>query len=109
MTYAVEAERHPTARFASELGGGAGTVWYNEDDADCPVTMTWSGTSGNYVLTFDTAGLSSGFVQATYEQGQESYTSFGGAGLELTKIRIGGKVYTVGTATIDGKTVLTLE
>ena len=109
VTYAVEAEQHPTARFASELGGDAGTVWYNEDDADCPVTMTWSGTSGNYVLTFDTAGLSAGFVQATYEQGQESYTSFGGAGLELTKIRIGGKVYTVGTATIDGKTVLTLE
>ena len=109
VTYAVEAEQHPTARFASELGGDAGTVWYNEDDADCPVTMTWSGTSGNYVLTFDTAGLSAGFVQAAYEQGQESYTSFGGAGLELTKIRIGGKVYTVGTATIDGKTVLTLE
>ena len=109
VTYAVEAEQHPTARFASELGGDAGTVWYNEDDAGCPVTMTWSGTSGNYVLTFDTAGLSAGFVQATYEQGQESYTSFGGAGLELTKIRIGGKVYTVGTATIDGKTVLTLE
>ncbi len=109
VTYAVEAEQHPTARFASELGGDAGTVWYNEDDAGCPVTMTWSGTSGNYVLTFDTAGLSAGFVQADYEQGQESYTSFGGAGLELTKIRIGGKVYTVGTATIDGKTVLTLE
>ena len=109
VTYAVEAEQHPTARFASELGGDAGTVWYNEDDAGCPVTMTWSGTSGNYVLTFDTAGLSAGFVQAAYEQGQESYTSFGGAGLEITKIRIGGKVYTVGTATIDGKTVLTLE
>ena len=109
VTYAVEAEQHPTAHFASKLGGEAGTVWYNEGDADCPVTMTWSGTSGNYVLTFDTAGLSPGFVQATYEQGQESYTSFGGAGLELTKIRIGGKVYTVGTATIDGKTVLTLE
>lgn len=109
VTYAVEAEQHPTARFAAELGGGAGTVWYSEDDADCPVTMTWSGTSGNYVLTFDTAGLSAGFVQATYEQVQESYTSFGGAGLELTKIRIGGKVYTVGTSTIDGKTVLTLE
>lgn len=109
VTYAVEAEQHPTARFAAELGGDAGDVWYSEDDADCPVTMTWSGTSGNYVLTFDTAGLSAGFVQATYEQGQESYTSFGGAGLELTKIRIGGKVYTVGTATIDGKTVLTLE
>ena len=109
VTYAVEAEQHPTAQFASALGGDAGTVWYNEGDADCPVTMTWSGTSGNYVLTFDTAGLSAGFVQATYEQGQESYTSFGGAGLELTKIRIGGKVYTVGTATIDGKTVLTLQ
>ena len=109
VTYAVEAEQHPTAQFASALGGDAGTVWYNEDDPDCPVTMAWSGTSGNYVLTFDTAGLSTGFVQATYEQGQESYTSFGGAGLELTKIRIGGKVYTVGTATIDGKTVLTLE
>lgn len=109
VTYAVEAEQHPTAQFASALGGDAGTAWYNEDDADCPVTMAWSGTSGNYVLTFDTAGLSPGFVQATYEQGQESYTSFGGAGLELTKIRIGGKVYTVGTATIDGKTVLTLE
>ena len=94
---------------ASALGGDAGTVWYNEDDPDCPVTMAWSGTSGNYVLTFDTAGLSPGFVQATYEQGQESYTSFGGAGIELTKIRIGGKVYTVGTATIDGKTVLTLQ
>lgn len=109
VTYAVEADQHPTAQFASSLGGDAGTVWYNEDDPDCPVTMAWSGTSGNYVLTFDTAGLSTGFVQATYEQGQESYTSFGGAGLELTKIRIGGKVYTVGTATIDGKTVLTLE
>ena len=109
VTYAVEAEQHPTAQFASKIGGDAGTVWYNEGDEDCPVTMTWSGTSGNYVLTFDTAGLSAGFVQATYEQGQESYTSFGGAGLELTKIRIGGKVYTVGTATIDGKTVLTLE
>ena len=109
VTYAVEAEQHPTAKFASALGGEPGTVWYSEDDADCPVTMTWSGTSGNYVLTFDTAGLSTGFVQATYEQGQESYTSFGGSGLELTKIRIGGKVYTVGTATIDGKTVLTLE
>lgn len=109
VTYAVEAEQHPTAQFASALGGDAGTVWYNEGDADCPVTMAWSGTSGNYVLTFDTAGLSAGFVQATYEQGQESYTSFGGAGLELTKIRIGGKVYTVGTATIDGKTVLTLQ
>ena len=109
VTYAVEAEQHPTAQFASALGGDAGTVWYNEDDPDCPVTMAWSGTSGNYVLTFDTAGLSPGFVQATYEQGQESYTSFGGAGIELTKIRIGGKVYTVGTATIDGKTVLTLE
>ena len=109
VTYAVEAEQHPTAQFASKLGGEAGTVWYNEGDADCPVTMTWSGTSGNYVLTFDTAGLSAGFVQATYEQGQESYTSFGGSGLELTKIRIGGKVYTVGTATIDGKTVLTLQ
>ena len=109
VTYAVEAQSHPTARFAAGLGGGGGTVWYDEDDADCPVTMTWSGASGNYVLTFDTAGLSAGFVQATYEQGQESYASFGDAGLELTKIRIGGKVYTVGAATIDGKTVLTLE
>lgn len=109
MTYAVEAESHPTARFAASLGGDGGTVWYDEDAADCPVTMTWSGASGNYVLTFDIAGFPSGFVQAAYGQGGETYTSFGGAGLELTRIRIGGRAYTVGTATVDGKTVLTLE
>mgnify|MGYP004666815269 FL=1 len=47
------------------------------------------------------------YVYATYEQGGDTVIR-NHAAVSMEKLVLGGRTYTLGTATIDGKTVLTL-
>ncbi len=82
--------------------------WKSQDDAASLVTVAWSGTASNYVATVTTkAAQAQMFVRAEYEVSSEPYIK-NHVSVEMQTIRLGGKSYTLGTATIDGKTVLTL-
>lgn len=82
--------------------------WKKESDADCPATVVWTGESGAYVATITPkVGTSRLFFKATYEKGGETYIN-NVAPVAMRYIMIGGTRYRIGTATIDGHTVLTL-
>lgn len=70
--YPVQAEAHPVLRIAATL---ANPTWYAEDDASCPANVSWSGTSGNYVVQVQAKSSSATqmFVKAEYEVGGETY------------------------------------
>lgn len=106
VTYSVVSDAHPTAEFGRSPGG----PWLRDGEEGSPVSFSWSGGSGAWQLDFDVSGGddAAGFVRATYETGGGSYTAFGGGGVELGRIRVGGIPYIAGVSRIDGKTVLTL-
>lgn len=106
VTYTVVSDAHPTAEFSTDLCG----PWFADGDPHCPASFSWSGSSGAWTLTLTTPGDADGrgFIRAAYETGGESYTAFGGGGVEVRKIVVGGVPYIAGTSRIDGKTVLTL-
>ena len=70
--YPVQAEAHPVLQIAATL---TNPTWYAEDNASCPANVSWSGTSGNYVVQVQAKSASATelFVKAEYEVGGETY------------------------------------
>lgn len=108
VKYSVASAEHPTCEMATDLSG----TWYAEGDASAPFTVAWSGSSGAWVMTATAPSGGSfpktGFFRATYAAGGDTVAAFGKGVRFDGGIVIGETTYTVGTATVDGKTVLTL-
>ena len=114
VVYNVVSDTAPTLHVATSLQAGAATVWKDEGADGCPASFAgWTGSSGAWTnalwrTTTPAAGASDAlFCYATYEQGGETVVK-NHAPVALSKLVLGGVTYAVGTATIDGKTVLTL-
>lgn len=104
VTNAVSA---PKAMFCRDI---ANPEWYAEDDPGCPCNVDWTHPSERiYVCEWWTQGDEPKmFMRSQYGQGSESRI-VQNAPVEMQYIVIGGTKYALGTATIDGKTVLTLS
>lgn len=103
--YAVESADHPKIYVTRSL---TPVDWKAEDDADCPATVSWSGSSGNWTaVVAGKVAEAQLFVKAEYEVGGNTYIKQS-APVSVQKLVLGGNEYRVGTATISGHTVLTL-
>lgn len=104
VTNAVSA---PKAMFCRDI---ANPEWYAEDDAGCPCNVEWTHpTERIYVCEWWPQGDEPKmFMRSQYGQGSESRI-VQNAPVEMQYIVLGGTKYALGTATIDGKTVLTLS
>lgn len=107
--YSVDSATHPTIEYSDTLENGG--VWYKEGDSDFPLTILWT---RNDTLNYWSAYLTDprdnvqGFFRATYEAGADTVVSVGSTPMAMEYIYLGGKKYKLGTATINGNTVLTL-
>lgn len=99
--YSFTSGKAPIMEFTEDLKNGP---WYKDTDEGAPHTVTWEGS----VATVKVPTNSAGFFRAFYWAGGENYVESTQA-MKLSRINIGGTTYTLGTATISGKTVLTLE
>ena len=108
VKYSVASAEHPTCEMATDLNG----AWYAEGDASAPFSVAWSGSSGAWVMTATAPSGGSfpktGFFRATYTAGGDTVTAFGKGVRFDGGVVIDGTTFMVGTATVDGKTVLTL-
>lgn len=103
--YAVESADHPKIYVTRSL---TPVDWKDEEDADCPATVSWSGSSGNWTaVVAGKVAEAQLFVKAEYEVGGNTYIKQS-APVSVQKLVLGGNEYRVGTATISGHTVLTL-
>ena len=105
-TYAVtNAASAPVAMFCRDIGR---PEWYAESDGDCPCNVSWTNQkSGVYVCEWWAKGTEPQmFMKAEYGQGSESRI-VQTAPVEMQYIVVDGVKGRLGTATIDGKTVLT--
>lgn len=102
VTNAVSA---PKAMFCRDI---ANPEWYAEDDPGCPCNVDWTHPSeGIYVCEWWTQGDEPKmFMRSQCGQGSESRI-VQNAPVEMQTIVIGGVKGTLGTATINGITVLT--
>lgn len=107
ITYAIESDEHPIIECTDDLRDG---VWAETGDTGAAFgAAVWTGASGAWTATIPRSDdVSTGFFRASYWAGGGTVVEYGAA-IKLTTIDIGGHQYTVGTATINGKTVLTLE
>ncbi len=105
--YSVESDAHPALQFCDDLKAHD---WKAEGDADCIAIVSWSGTSGNWTASVQRKAVGNGalFVKASYMAGGDTYIN-NRAPVSMESIILGGVKYYLGTATIDGKTVLTLS
>ena len=103
VAYAVTATSHPTMSFATSLSG----PWYAEGAEGAPATSSWSGQSGAYTNEIASTEATL-FAYGEYLGGSASYIR-NALPTAMSEIVLGGVTYTLGTATIDGHTVLTLE
>ena len=104
--YSVVSDVHPTIQVCETL---AAPDWKSEDDANCIANVSWSGESGAWVAEVQgKSAHSSMFVKASYETGGETMIR-NEVPVEMSTIMLNGTKYYLGTATIDGKTVLTLS
>lgn len=105
LTYTIESDEHPLIEVCSDLRAAD---WVTEGESGFPATATWSGSSGEWKVSLvGVEQMNAMFVRGTYETGGETQIKSAYA-QQMEKIVIGGVTYTVGTAEIDGKTVLTL-
>ena len=105
VTYNIIAGTHPTAEVCLDL---AAANWKAETAADCPATVAWSGDSGAYVARITpNAATTKCFVKATYQRGGDTYIN-NRCAVGMSQLVLNGTTYNLGTATIDGNTVLTL-
>ena len=105
-TYMVaNAVSAPRAMFCRDI---ANPEWYAEDDPGCPCNVDWTHPSeGIYVCEWWPQGDEPKmFMRSQYGQGSESRI-VQNAPVEMQTIVIGGVKGTLGTATINGITVLT--
>lgn len=106
IPYSVVSEEHPTLYITERLET---PNWKAETDADCIGTVTWTGSSGAYVATVHPKlAYPSMFIRATYMVGGETYIK-NNAPVKMDSIILNGTKYYLGTATINGHTVLTLS
>ena len=100
---------HPTMLFREQLDSGA---WSDEStfNADTSGTVSWGGVSGDWVCTVTFASLppSSMFFKFKYLREGSTVVRHGAATDLGGGITINGTTYQLGTATINGHTVLTL-
>ena len=105
VTYAIVADSAPTGEVCLDLKNAA---WKSETDSDCPATVTWSGSSGAWVARITPKSSSSTcFFKATYQVGGDTYVN-NRCAVGMSQLVLNGTTYNLGTATIDGHTVLTL-
>ena len=113
VKYDIISEKAPKAECAVALAG----TWYEQGESGAPFAFAWSGSSGAWVLTVTAPSggtlPTTGFFRALFETGGGTEVVYDAA-IGLTTVSIGGKQYTVGTATVtdasgNTKTVLTLE
>lgn len=107
VVYNVIANEHPNGETCLALETAD---WKKEYAADCPATVVWSGSSGNWVARITPkSGLETGrvFFKATYQSGGDTYIN-NKCAVGMSQIVLGGVTYNLGTATISGHTVLTL-
>ena len=105
VTYNIVADEAPTGEVCLEL---ANAQWKAETDSDCPATVTWSGSSGAWVARITpTASTARCFFKASYAVGGDTYVN-NRCAVGMSQLVLGGVTYNLGTATIDGHTVLTL-
>ena len=114
VVYNVVSDDPPTLHVAAELKPQGGTVWHDEGAEGCPAQFAgWTGSSGAWTNALWRASAPAAgetdalFCCATYEAGGGTVVR-SNAPVSMSKIVLGGVTYTLGTATIDGKTVLTL-
>lgn len=106
IPYSVEADEHPTLQVCDNL---TTANWKAETDSDCLATVSWSGVSGAYVATVQRKTIGNAiFVKASYLAGGETYIH-NVAPVGMNSLILGGTRYYLGTATINGHTVLTLS
>ena len=106
IPYSVEADEHPTLQVCDNL---TTANWKAETDSDCLATVSWSGVSGAYVATVQRKTIGNAlFVKASYLAGGETYIH-NVAPVGMDSLILGGTRYYLGTATINGHTVLTLS
>ena len=104
--YSVVSDVHPTIQVCESL---VTQEWKSEDDAGCIANVSWSGESGAWVAEVQgKTAYASLFVKASYETGGETLIR-NEVPVEMSSIFLNGTKYYLGTATIDGKTVLTLS
>ena len=105
VVYNVVSSEAPTGEVCLDLGAAE---WKTQGADDCPATVVWSGSSGAWVAAITpTTSTARCFFKATYVAGGDDYVN-SRVPVALTQLVIDGTTYTVGTATIDGNTVLTL-
>lgn len=106
IPYSVVSDEHPTLYITERLET---PNWKAETDADCIGTVTWTGSSGAYVATVHPKlAYPSMFIRATYMVGGETYIK-NNAPVKMDSIILNGTKYYLGTAVINGHTVLTLS
>lgn len=105
----VVSTEHPTMLFREQLNSGA---WSDESTftADTGGAVSWGGVSGDWVCTVTFNGLmpSSMFFKFQYLREGSTVVRHGAATDLGGGITINGTTYQLGTATINGHTVLTL-
>ena len=105
----VVSTEHPTMLFREQLNSGD---WSDESTftADTGGAVSWGGVSGDWVCTVTFNGLMppSGFFKFTYLREGSTVVRHGAATDLGGGITINGTTYQLGTATINGHTVLTL-
>lgn len=114
VVYNVASDGPPKLHVAAGLDPQGGTVWHDEGAEGCPAAFAgWTGASGAWTnalwrASAPAAGAADAlFCFATYETGGETVVR-NRAPVEMSKLVLGGVTYALGTATIDGRTVLTL-
>lgn len=103
--YSITSDAHPLIYVCEDLKT---QNWKAETDAECVANVTWEGASGAYTAYVQgKAPYASLFVKATYEVGGETFIK-NSAPVSMEFIMLGGVKYAVGTAEINGNTVMTL-
>ncbi len=105
LTVNYQSNVQPVAYCCTDL---AARDFKEETDPDCPATIVWSHSGSTYTVRA-TPKVPDGklFLFAKVRVEGQTKNEFA-APVEFQKIVIGGVTYTVGTATINGNTVLTL-
>lgn len=108
ITYSVNSSSPPTVEYSDTLENGG--VWYKQGEEGFPIGVMPSENIGSgWLLRFlDTRSSRRGFFRATYEAGADTVVSVGSTPMAMEYIYLGGKKYKLGTAQINGFTVLTL-
>lgn len=107
VVYNVVSDSPPVLEVSRTISGGG--EWYAETNSLCAATTAgWTGSSGAWTNAVWGKNVETQlFVKASYSTGGGTYVRHA-APVQMQKIVLDGKTYSLGTAAIDGHTVLTL-